>query len=82
MPLATWQVVLFMGLFFLLLGIVAILWNRREQEGYYDSISAKRDVKEFLTHEPNRSWLGAWLIGGKLFIIIGIALIIVSIILK
>ena len=80
--LATWQAVLYMGMFFILLGILSVLWNRREQIRYYDSISNKRDVKEFLTREPAHLWLSAWRIGGKLSLIIGIVLVIVGFIIK
>jgi hypothetical protein len=82
MTFTTWQAILGMGIFFVLLGIVSVLWSRREQTRYYDSISTRRDVKEFLTREPHRSWLGAWLIGGKLCLVIGIVLLIVSMVIK
>jgi uncharacterized membrane protein len=82
MMLATWQAVLYMGIFFILLGILSVLWSRREQIRYYDSISKRRDVKEFLTREPEHLWLGAWRIGGKLSLIVGIVLVIVGIVIK
>jgi uncharacterized membrane protein len=82
MELATWHAVLYMGIFFILLGIISFLWSRREQTRYYDSISTRTDIKEFLTREPQRSWLSAWRIGGKLCLIIGIVLVIVGIVLK
>jgi hypothetical protein len=63
-----------MGGFFILLGVVFILWNRREKKSYYNSILTRRDVKEFITHEPERSWLNAWQIGGRISLIIGIML--------
>jgi len=63
-----------MGGFFILLGVVFILWNRWEKKSYYNSILTRRDVKEFITHEPERSWLNAWQIGGRISLIIGIML--------
>jgi len=74
MPLANCQAILGLGVFFILLGIAFVLWNKREQEKYYDSISAQKDVKEFITREPERPWLSAWQIGGKISLIIGIIL--------
>ena len=74
MSLANCQAVLGLGVFFILLGIVFILWNKREEGKYYDSISTQRDVKEFVTHEPERSWLNAWRIGGRISLVIGIIL--------
>ena len=74
MSLANCQAILDLGVFFILLGIAFILWNKREKEKYYDSLSTQKDVKEFITHEPERSWLSAWQIGGKISLIIGIIL--------
>ena len=74
MSLANYEAILGLGVFFILLGIVFILWNKREEQKYYDSISTQKDVKEFITHEPERPWLSAWQIGGKISLIIGIIL--------
>ncbi len=74
MSLANCQAILGLGVFFILLGIAFIVWNKREEQKYYDSISTQKDVKEFITHEPERPWLSAWQIGGKISLIIGIIL--------
>jgi hypothetical protein len=77
MSLASCQAILGMGVFFILLGVAFILWNRKEKKRYYNSILlTQRDVKEFMTHEPERSWLSAWQIGGRISLIIGITLVI------
>ena len=77
MSLAVCKAILGMGGLFILLGIVFILWNRREQKGYYNSILlTQKDIKESLTHEPERPWLGAWQIGGRISLIIGSLLLI------
>jgi len=78
MSLASCQAILGMGIFFILLGIASMLWNRREKKTYYNSLVTRRDVKEFVTHEPGRPWLNAWQIGGRIFLIIGIMLAIVG----
>ena len=79
MPLASYQVILVMGGFFLLLGIIFILWNKREKKRYYNSILlTRRDIKESLTHEPQRSWLHAWQTGGRISLIVGIVLLIIG----
>ena len=73
---ATCQAILGMGGFFVLLGVVLIMWNKREKGRYYNSILlTKRDIKESLTHDPERPWLHAWQIGGKISLIIGIMLL-------
>ena len=79
MPLASYQVILLMGGFFLLLGIIFVLWNKREKKRYYNSILlTRRDIKESLTHEPERPWLHAWQIGGRISLIVGIVLLIIG----
>jgi hypothetical protein len=79
MPLASYQVILLMGGFFLLLGIIFVLWNKREKGKYYNSILlTQKDIKESLTHEPERPWLHAWQIGGRISLIVGIVLLIIG----
>lgn len=70
------QAIMALGGFFLVLGVAFIVWNRRERKGYYDSMMRTRDVKEFLTHEPERSWLNAWRIGGRISLVIGTMLVV------
>ncbi len=79
MSLANYQAILGMGGFFLLLGIIFILWNKREKKRYYNSILlTRRDIKEAITHEPERFWLHAWQIGGRISLIVGIVLLIIG----
>lgn len=79
MPSASYQAILGMGGFFVLLGIILIIWNKREREGYYNSILlTQKDIKESLTRDPDRPWLHAWEVGGKISLIIGIMLLIIG----
>ncbi|HEU65218.1 MAG TPA: hypothetical protein ENN57_00960 [Chloroflexi bacterium] len=79
MPLAGHQVMLMMGGGFVLLGIIFILWNKREKKKYYNSILlTQRDIKETITHEHERFWLHAWQIGGRISLVIGIVLLIIG----
>jgi hypothetical protein len=83
MSLATYQIILVLGGCFLLLGIIFILWNKREKNRYYNSILlTRRDIKETITHEHERFWLQAWQIGGRISLIVGIVLLIISGIMK
>jgi len=83
MSLATYQIILVLGGCFLLLGIIFILWNKREKNRYYNSILlTRRDIKETITHEHERFWLHAWQIGGRISLIIGIILLIIGGILR
>jgi hypothetical protein len=79
MSAASYQVILGMGGFFVLLGIIFIFGNRREKRKYYDSILlTQRDIKETITHEHERFWLQAWQIGGRISLIVGIVLLIIG----
>ena len=79
MSLASYQAILAMGGFFVFLSIISMLWNKREKSIYYNSILiTQKDVKESLTHEPERPWLHAWQIGGRISLIIGIILLIIG----
>ncbi len=78
----SYQVLLGLGGFFVLLGIVFILLNRREKNRYYNSILlTRRDIQEIITHEHERFWLHAWRIGGWISLIVGIVLLIIGVIL-
>ena len=82
MSLATYQIILVLGGCFLLLGIIFILWNRKEKKKYYNYILlTRRDIKETITHEHERFWLHAWQIGGRISLIVGIILLIIGAIL-
>jgi hypothetical protein len=77
-----YQVILGLGGFFVLLGILFILWNRRERNKYYNHILlTQRDIKETITREHERFWLLAWQIGGRVSLIVGIVLLIIGVIL-
>ena len=79
MSVASYQIILGMGGFFVLLGIVFMLANRREKRKYYNSILlTQRDIKETITHEHERFWLQAWQIGGWISLIVGIVLVIIG----
>jgi hypothetical protein len=79
MSQVSYQVILGMGGFFVLLGIIFILGNKREKKKYYNSILlTRRDIKETITHEHERFWLQAWQIGGRISLIVGILLLIVG----
>ena len=78
----SYQVILGMGGFFVFLGVIFILGNKREKKKYYNSILlTQRDIKETITHEHERFWLQAWQIGGRISLIVGIVLLIIGVIL-
>ena len=66
---------LIMGGVFVVLGIITYLWGNREDSIYYDSLSTKHDMREFLDKSPRRPEFDALRIGGRLAVVIGIILL-------
>jgi hypothetical protein len=78
----SYQVILGLGGFFVLLGIIFMLGNRREKNRYYNHILlTRRDIKETITREHERFWLHAWRIGGWISVIVGSVLLIIGVVL-
>jgi len=62
---------------------VFTLLHRRERNNYYNGILLrKRDIKEAITHEPERSWLSAWQVGARICFVIGGALVVAGAVLR
>ena len=66
------------GGLFILIGIAVIIWGRREEKAYYNSLSTRSDLREFLDHWPRRPGQGALEIGGGIAIAVGIAMLIMG----
>lgn len=71
-------IMIIIGGAFLVLGIIAIIWSKREEGAYYGSVSERLDVREFLEHSPGRPEPNALKIGGKLCFAVGIVVLLVS----
>jgi len=67
-----------MGGVFILLGIIALFWGKREEKSYYNSISTRPDVREFLEQEPERPEPGALKIGGWIAMAIGLLMVVMG----
>ena len=67
-----------MGGLFVIFGITSIFWGKREAKGYYDAVSTRSDVREFLEHEPERPEPGALKIGGWIAIAIGLLMVVMG----
>jgi hypothetical protein len=78
MSLASCQAILGMGIFFLVLGLGFLGWDRREKKVYYDSLLDRKDLREFIERQPQRSWMNAWRTGGQISLILGSLLAIVG----
>ena len=75
MPHQDWFILMVMGGSFILLGLGAIFWGRAEEKSYYDSLSSRHDVREYLEHSPKRPEPGALKIGGWIAITLGLLML-------
>ena len=75
MPYHDWLILIGMGGLFIILGLAAIAWGQNEEKNYYNAISTRPDVREFLEHWPPRPQPGALKIGGRIAIAVGVVLI-------
>ena len=75
MPHGEWFILMGMGVLFVLLGLTAFIWGKREEKSYYNSISTHPDMREFLEHEPERPEPGALKIGGWVAVAIGLLML-------
>ena len=75
MPHGDWFILMGMGVLFVLLGLAAFIWGKREEKSYYNSISTHPDMREFLEHKPERPEPGALIIGGWIAMAIGLLMI-------
>jgi hypothetical protein len=66
------------GGFFLILGIISFLWARGEERGLNHSLSQRPDLREFLTRWPSRIEPGALRVGGWILVAMGLVLIILG----
>jgi hypothetical protein len=78
MPLSDHFILMGVGGIFIVLGIVLVLWGRGERRGYYSSLAARPDAREFLEHWPQRPRIGAGQIGGWISLSVGLVLVVVG----
>ena len=78
MPQYDWVLLLVIGGLFIFIGLAAIIWDRREERNYYDSLSSRPDTREFLEHWPQRPQFGALQIGGWIAMVIGVLMIVMG----
>ena len=75
MPHSEYFILMGMGGLFVFLGVVAVIWGKSEEKSYYDSLSARTDVREYLEHWPPHPEPGALKIGGWIAITIGVVML-------
>ncbi|MFC1900938.1 hypothetical protein ACFLYN_05025 [Chloroflexota bacterium] len=72
MPQTDSIVLMVMGGLFILLGVIAFIWGKKEERTYYDTLSTRPDTREFMDHWPPRPQFGALKIGGWIAIAVGL----------
>jgi len=75
-PQGDYLILMGMGGLFVLLGLAALIGGKREEKGYYDSLSSRTDMREFMERSPEQSGPGALKVGG--WIAIGVGLLMVA----
>ena len=82
MPQGDCFIVMGVGGVFLILGLAAIVWGRREEKSYFNSLSTRNgDLREFFTRWPQRPQPGALRIGGWIAITIGLLMLVTGVVL-
>lgn len=76
--MASWLITVVVGVVFILLGLGAVLWGRREERSYYDSLVTRTDLREFVDRWPRRPEPGASKIGGWIAVAVGLILVIIG----
>ena len=64
-------IVVIIGLAFMLLGVGALVWWRFETRRYYEALTNRQDVREFLERSPIRPEPEALQIGGIMLLAVG-----------
>jgi len=75
MPYNDFWILMGIGGLFVLLGLAAIIWGKIEEKSYYDSLSSRTDLREYLEHWPQRLEPGALKVGGWIAITIGLLML-------
>ena len=69
------------GVGFIILGLIGILWGRHEEKSYFGSLATHHDMREFMSHWPERPQLAALKIGGWIALALGVVMLVVGIVL-
>ena len=75
MPQGDCFIMMGIGGFFVILGIILIFWGKGEERGYYNSLAARPDAREFLERWPERPRVGAVKIGGWIALAVGLVMV-------
>jgi hypothetical protein len=71
-------IIIGIGALFIIVGLIAFGWGRREESTYNNYLSHLDDVREFLTHWPERPEPQGLFVGGWISVAVGLLLIILG----
>jgi len=72
------HIMIAIGGFFLFMALIFFLWARIEERSMNRGLSGRRDLREFITHWPIRVEPASLRVGGWIFTVIGLVLIILG----
>ena len=82
MPQSDYFILMGLGGLFIVLGLAAMIWGKREEKGYFESIATRtEDLREFMEHWPHRPQPGAIKVGGWIAIAVGVIVLVAGIVL-
>jgi hypothetical protein len=64
-----------MGIVFAAVGSGILGWSKWAEKRYYDTLTSRTDMREFLESTPERSGYGALRLGGLISIVVGVVLL-------
>ncbi len=76
--MAGWFVPIVIGVVFIVLGLGVIIWGKREEKSYYDSLVTRTDLREFFEHWPRRPEPGSLKIGGWIAVSVGLVMVLIG----
>jgi hypothetical protein len=71
-------VLMVVGVVFIVLGLGTVIWGKREEKSYYNSLVTRKDLREFFSHWPKRPEPGSLKVGGWIAIAVGVAMAITA----
>ncbi len=74
MVLQGWVVPVIIGGVFIILGLAAWIWGKREEKSYYDALTTRHDLREFFSRWPGRPEPGALKAGGWIAMAVGVVI--------